>query len=131
MNSQQLPQRRALWLGLAWSWLAIIIYLSLTSVQVPVVVAWQDKAGHFFMYAVPMWWFIQLYPKQRHWLIAVGLFLLGGGLEVAQSFHPLRFMDYSDAITNGMGILAGWLSLFTPLSRFFSAIEHRLLATSH
>lgn len=130
MNGRQLPQRRVIWLSLAWSWLAAIIYLSLTSVQVPTIVDWQDKAGHLFMYAIPMWWFLQLYPKKTHGMIALGLFLLGAALEFAQSFHPLRYMDYYDAIANAVGILAGWLSLFTPLSRLFISIENRWLAVT-
>lgn len=130
MGDLQLPRKRIIWLSLAWSWLAAIVYMSLTSIQVPVVVGWQDKAGHILMYAVPMWWFMQLYSRKVHWIIALGLFVLGSGLEVAQSFHPLRYMDYQDAIANGVGIFVGWLSSFTPLATLFYSIEQKWLTAT-
>ncbi|MDH5632333.1 MAG: VanZ family protein [Gammaproteobacteria bacterium] len=131
LDEKQLPEKRLVWLSLAWGWVFAVIYLSLTAINLPTVVEWQDKVGHVAMYGVPMWWFLQLYPKHRHWLIALGLFALGAGLEFAQSFHPLRYMDYYDMLANGAGIAAGWLTLLTPFSRFFVAIECRWLATAN
>lgn len=123
-------QKRKIWLALAWLWVGVLIFLSLTTVAVPVVVSWQDKIGHIVLYAIPMWWFMQLYPGQRHWLIALGLFLLGAGLEYAQSFHPMRHMDYYDMAANGIGIMLGWLTLFTPVSRLFVAVEQKWIITT-
>jgi glycopeptide antibiotics resistance protein len=123
-------QKRNIWLGLAWLWVGAVIFLSLTTVTVPVIISWQDKIAHIVLYAIPMWWFMQLYPRQRHWLIALGLFLLGAGLELVQSFHPMRHMDYYDMAANGIGITLGWLSLFTPVSRFLLSVEQKWIMTT-
>ena len=130
MTAAYTLQKRKIWLGLAWLWVGIVIFLSLTTVTLPVVISWQDKIGHIALYAIPMWWFMQLYPRQRHWLIALGLYLLGATLEFVQSFHPMRHMDYYDMAANAIGVGLGWLSTLTPLSRLFVKIEQRWLVAA-
>ncbi|MBE9516130.1 MAG: VanZ family protein [Proteobacteria bacterium] len=117
MTGANILRKRNVWLGLAWLWVAVVIYLSLTTISIPTVISWQDKAGHIGLYAILMWWFMQLYHKRHYWIIALGLLLLGAALEFGQSFHPMRHMDYHDMIANGAGVLLGWMTVHTPLSR--------------
>ena len=56
------------------------------------------------------------------------LVLLGIGLEVAQGMlTATRMADPRDALANTLGVLAGFATVLTPLSRLLLAIDARLL----
>ena len=97
--------RRA-YLAAGWAWAAVIVWLSLTPSQPPIEVEHGDKAGHFFAYAVLMFWFAQVYAP-RHFL-AIAFIAMGVALEFAQTATGYRSFDVVDMAANALGVLAGW-----------------------
>lgn len=97
--------RRA-YLAAGWAWAAAIVWLSLTPSQPTIDVTHGDKAGHFFAYAVLMFWFAQLYTRRV--FFAVGFVAMGIALEFAQDATGYRSFDLGDMAANALGVLAGW-----------------------
>jgi VanZ family protein len=104
-----LPHARV-WLILGWVLIVTIVVGSLIP-QVPTFgLGISDKVEHFTSYFVLMLWFSGLYERRRHWLLALAFFLMGGALELLQGALTMtREMDIDDALTNGAGIVAGFL----------------------
>lgn len=118
-----LPQWRRLWLGLGVFWLGLDMVISVAPYMPDVGLGHWDKVGHASMYALLMWWFVQLFSSRLHIWIALLLVLLGIGLEVAQGQLPSRQMDWADAAANTAGVLLGWFTVKTRLSHALRAIE--------
>lgn len=97
--------RRA-YLAVGWAWAAAIVWLSLTPSPPPIDVSHGDKAGHFFAYALLMFWFAQLYVRRA--FFALGFIAMGVALEFAQGASGFRSFDVVDMAANALGVLAGW-----------------------
>lgn len=106
-----LPLRHPrIWLAIGWIVTALTIIASLVPVQdLPKPPAGiNDKMEHFIAYALLSIWFAGIYPRSRYAIIAVGLFLLGIAIEIAQgAMHWGREADVYDVIANTVGIVAG------------------------
>ena len=99
-----------MWLGIGWLLVATIVYLSLATIDVDIQVSQGDKYGHVAAYAVAAYWFMQLYKSRRSRIIvAVGLALLGVGLEFAQDESGHRMFEYADMVADCVGIVLGWM----------------------
>ena len=81
-----------------------LVNLSEANIQV------SDKTLHFIAYwSISNWW-LQIFRGRWVGLIIVAAAIcMGVGLEIAQSFHPMRHMDYKDAIANSIGAGLGYL----------------------
>ena len=100
-----------MWVGIGWLLVATIVYLSLATIDVDVHVANGDKYGHVAAYAVAAFWFMQLYKSGRSRLIiALGLALLGVGLEFAQEESGHRMFEYADMVADCVGVALGWIA---------------------
>jgi len=104
------------WLVLGWSMILVVVALSLMPGQKLPVTGVSDKFQHGAAYAVLALWFAGIYPRSSYWLIAIGLLLLGMGVEFAQGAMSLgREADLRDVAANGSGIAVGlglaWLWL--------------------
>ena len=67
-----------------------------------------DKLGHFLAYAGLAVWFGGLLVRGRYWTVALGLALLGIGLEGLQELVASnRTGDPRDVVANVTGIAAG------------------------
>ena len=67
-----------------------------------------DKLGHFLAYAGLAAWFGGLLARGRYWAVALGLALLGIGLEVLQELVASnRTGDPRNVVANVAGIGAG------------------------
>jgi VanZ family protein len=67
-----------------------------------------DKLGHFLAYAVLATWFGGVFARSWYWGVAIGLALLGLGLEVLQEFVARnRTGDANDVAANLAGVGAG------------------------
>ena len=97
-----------IWFGLACLLVVGVSVASLVNLA-PLQMKVSDKTLHFVVYCgITLWW-LQLFKGR--WLpifIVVLAIALGVGLEVAQSFHPMRHMDYRDAIANAIGAGLGY-----------------------
>jgi len=76
---------------------------------------WSDKVYHLLAYAGLMWWLAMGERVPRWRLLAGGLAVLGGVLEVLQGLTPLRMASIWDELANVAGTLGGyWLATRTP-----------------
>jgi hypothetical protein len=97
-----------LWRAAGWLGVALTLAFSLTP---PVLseAGHADKIVHLTGYAVLMFWWAQLVPRQR-WKLAVAVVLLGIAIELLQGLTPNRQPDPLDALANSAGVLIGWLA---------------------
>ena len=73
-----------MWLSLVWLLVLATIIVSLIPVAPPLHLRFGDKLAHMAIYAVLATGFAGIYTRSRYRAIAVGLILLGGGLELRQ-----------------------------------------------
>jgi VanZ family protein len=105
-----LPHGRIL-LTIGWILVVMTVYVSLVArgPSMGGLFHVSDKVQHAFAYFVLMVWFAGLYPRRQHWILGVGLFLLGGLLEVLQgTMTTTREMELRDLAANTSGILIGY-----------------------
>lgn len=86
-----------------------------------------DKLSHLLTYFVLGAWFALLAANRRllAWSV-VGLLLYGLLLELLQGLTDYRYAEWADLAANGAGIGAGAVVFFTPLRRWFGAVDRRL-----
>ena len=109
------PQR---WLGAWWAMvLAVIVGSMLPALLLPDLPAGSDKVEHLLGYAILSAMAVQLFATWRALLVAaIGLVLLGVGIEVAQdALTTTREMDAWDALANTCGVVIGMATALTPL----------------
>ena len=116
-----------LWLAIGVALVALVVIASLARVPAPVEgVMLHDKAVHLVVYAVLMLWFAQLFPRApARLLLAVGLALLGAGVEYLQGMTATRLFDRLDMFANCAGVLLAWALSHTVLGRVLPAVERR------
>lgn len=121
-------------LRLWWFWFALacalVIFLCVMSLinlsQVQFKVS--DKTLHFVAYCVlTLSWMQVLRGSKTCVAIVLAAIALGVGLEIAQSFHPMRHMDYRDAIANSIGAVLGYGLGWLGFSRVLVWLEPYLL----
>ncbi|KAF1712122.1 hypothetical protein CSC70_00900 [Pseudoxanthomonas kalamensis DSM 18571] len=111
-------RRRGLWLGLWLLAVATVIWVCLAPrppLEVPLPEN-GDKLEHLLAYFVLMAGAVQLFATRRALLwVAVGLFLLGIGIEWAQgAWTSTRSADVWDAVADTLGIGLGLATALTP-----------------
>lgn len=97
------------WWSLGWLLVAGVIVFSLLPGSAVPSFWLRDKALHALAYFLLMIWFSGIYRRERHWLIAIALFVLGFALDVAQRATATRVFDLKDVAANTGGILVGLL----------------------
>lgn len=96
-------------MGLGWSWVAAIVWLSLTPAPPDLDIEYSDKLGHFFAYGVLMFWFCQLYLQRNPRIFyGAGFVLMGIGLETLQGVLGYRTYEVFDMYANALGVALGW-----------------------
>lgn len=123
-------RRPRLWVALWCLAIVAVIVLSLVNLSgLPPVPEGGDKVEHFIAYALLSASAMQLFATRRGCVtVALLLIAMGVVLELAQgSFTATRMTDAYDALANGLGVLAGFATRLTPLSRLLLAIDARLL----
>jgi VanZ family protein len=117
-------QRKYWWLGVGIGWWALIAVFSLISPPQVAMPGRMDKLYHVFSYCVLMGWWLQLFPRALTRLLLATVFILFGvGIEVLQSFHPLRHFDFWDMLANSAGVLLAWLLGKTPFDQLLYRFE--------
>ena len=118
---------RALWLCMGWSFVVLVIYLSLTAEPVDLGRIEGVKVGHFIAYGWLMLWFSQLYRSLgSRAAYGVGFALMGVALEYAQGMTGYRSFAYSDMGDNVVGVGMGFALGWTPLGNVLAALEARV-----
>lgn len=104
---------------LGWTFVAVIVWLSLTPSPPSLHVEQGDKIGHALAYAGTMFWFAQLYLRSGVRLgYALGLIALGVALEFVQA-HVGRDFEVADMAADAIGVALGWAgALAVPVRTF-------------
>lgn len=97
-----------LWTAAGWGLVFLVIYLSVTSAPPSAAHFAGDHFGHLLAYLTLMWWFVQLYPKERYLTLAIIFIVMGGVLEVIQGMMGVRTQDIMDVAANCAGVGFGW-----------------------
>ena len=117
---------RGILLTTGWLLVILVVYLSLTPAPpAPMTFENSDKVEHALAYATLSFWFCQVYPRQRVWVM-VSLVGLGVALEYVQGWTGYRTFDVMDMLADSVGVLLGWLLVQTPLGHLLDYIEKRL-----
>jgi VanZ family protein len=116
------------WLVVGWSLVILAVLGSLLPAKNLPPVPTSDKLQHFVGYAVLALWFAGIYPRSRYPLIAGGLFLLGIGIEFAQSVMGLgRQADPLDVLANATGIAFGLAAALLGLGSWAAHVERLII----
>jgi len=100
---------RRLWVALGWTWVAAIVWLSLTPAPPKLDFAHGDKLGHFGSYGALMFLFCMAYQNRSARLLhAAGFVLMGVALEFIQGWTGYRTYDPFDMLANTIGVALGW-----------------------
>ncbi|MET0130494.1 MAG: VanZ family protein [Stenotrophomonas chelatiphaga] len=105
-----------LWLGV---WLAAVLTVIVVCLIPPPPLALpqgSDKVEHFLAYFLLGGSAVQLFQRGRALVwIAVGLVLMGVGIEFAQgALTETRMADPADALANTVGVVVGLATALTP-----------------
>lgn len=85
-----------------------------------------DKVEHLLGYFVLGGAAVQLFTRASLPWVAMGLVLLGIGIEIAQGQTAYRSADPYDALFNAMGVVLGMATALTPWRDLLLRIEKRL-----
>src|SRR5262245_60259939 len=66
-----------------------------------------DKLEHVVAYLGLMAWFGGMFRRMRQLWVGIGLFALGGVLELLQGLTPTRTPDITDLMADSIGVLIG------------------------
>lgn len=105
---------------------AVVIGLSLMPAppELDIDFDYLDKVEHSLSYFVLMGWFAQIYHAANiRLLFAVGLIVMGIGLEILQGLGGVRYFEYGDMVANSSGVLLGWLMGYFGIDRVLYRIE--------
>lgn len=118
-----------LWLGLWWAAIVGVIVVCLgPPPEIPDLPSNSDKVEHFLAYFLLAWGAVQLFVGRRTLVLAaLGLVVLGVGIEVAQGVLTVdRMADPKDALANTLGVLSGMALLPTRLRNVMAWVDRRL-----
>lgn len=116
-----------LWQSTGWLLVAMVVYLSLAADLPALPGEGSDKVGHLIAYAVMMFWFTQIYSRSRTRIaFAIGLTLLGVGLEFLQRHTGYRTFEYADMLADAVGVVLGWIAAPPRTANVLSSIEKRV-----
>ncbi len=118
-----------LWLGLWWAAIVGVIVVCLgPPPEIPDLPSNSDKVEHFLAYFLLAWGAVQLFVGRRTLVLAaLGLVVLGVGIEVAQGVLTVdRMADPKDALANTLGVLSGMALLPTRLRNVMTWVDRRL-----
>lgn len=115
------------WLAGGFAFVGLVVYLSLTPDPLSTPTVDSVKTGHVLAYGWLAFWFAQLGRSLAvRGLIAVGLLVLGIGLEFAQQLTGYRTYAVSDMVDDAIGVAAGLLLATGPGGRVLGALEKYL-----
>jgi len=123
------PLRRpGLWLGLWLLALVVVCVICLVPLDgLPPLPENSDKVEHLLTYFALAAGAVQLFGGRRALLVAaLGLMLLGIGIEFAQGMTAYRSADPMDALANSIGVMLGMATRLTPWRDLLLRIEKRL-----
>lgn len=123
---------KVLWHAIGWTYLAFVIYVSLTPSPPDLPgFAGGDKFMHFVAYAMMMLWFGFLYRSRRSLLMLGALFIcLGVVLDLLQGRTGYRSTEVLDMVANAFGVLIGGSLASTRIGLALSRLEGMIFQES-
>lgn len=120
---------RLWWLWFASACVLVVLVCAMSLVKLPEVnIQLSDKALHFLTYwGISFWWLQIFRGRWADLTIVTAAIGLGVSLEIAQSFHPMRHMDYRDAIANSIGVGLAYLCAVLGLRNGLLCLETYIL----
>lgn len=117
---------RRLWISVGVVMVLIVFTASLISLPPPVhTVMLHDKLMHTLVYALLMAWFAQVYRHDLTRLVlAIGLIVMGIGIEFAQGTTTYRQFDVLDMVANTSGVVLAWALAYTKAGNFLLRVEN-------
>jgi hypothetical protein len=97
---------RSAWHVIAWSGIALLLYLSLSPQPIEISAAHGDKYGHVFAYMALVYWWAQLEKVALPVLVMI-FEVMGIIVEFAQGMTGWRSFDVLDIQANTIGVIAG------------------------
>ena len=116
---------KRLWIAVG---IALILFVTITSIiTIPApmkVFMLKDKVVHTLAYAGLMVWFSQIYRHDlTRLLLAVGLVLMGVGIEYLQGMTTSRQFDVMDMVANTSGVVLAWALAYTWVGTLLARFE--------
>jgi VanZ family protein len=103
--------------------LAVIFVCLMPARDLPSVSV-NDKVEHITAYVALAIWFGGLFTRRAYLWLALGLLVLGGGIEIAQGLMGLgRTADVKDFLADGLGVLIGLGACLAGFEHWVSWIE--------
>jgi VanZ family protein len=122
-----LPLRlRALWLTCGALGVGLAFLLSLWPHGAPGLESIPDKIQHGVGYAIVVVWFVGLVQPRHYRWVFIGALVLGGLIEILQSFTETRQGDWADEGADAIGALIGLLAAYAGLGGWMPWVEQRL-----
>jgi VanZ family protein len=122
-----LPLRlRAVWLGIGALGIGLAFVLSLWPHGAPALANVPDKAQHLVGYGLVVAWFVGVLPRRWYGWVFLGAVLLGGLIEILQSFTETRQADWADEAANALGAAIGWVAAYLGLGGWAATVERWL-----
>jgi VanZ family protein len=118
-------QYRRFWLGLGALGIALAFVLSLWPHGAPGLAEVPDKVQHLVGYGMVVTWFTGITERRWWWRVFMAAVLLGGLIEILQSFTPTREADWADEAANTAGALLGLLLAYTGFGGWAQRLERR------
>lgn len=116
-----------LWWAGGWLLVAAVIYGSLQAPDGLPGMQVSDKLVHFGAYMSVTFWFSGLLQRRGLPLLALGMFALGGAIELAQGAMGLgRDADWRDIAANVLGIGSALVLAYAGLASWMASVERRL-----
>jgi VanZ family protein len=116
------------WLIVGLGFIAIVVFLSLTTDPPDTGLPQGMKIGHVLAYCWLMSWFAQIYrTASTRYRLALTFCALGIALEYVQGLTDYRGFEYSDMLINAVGVGLGLLLSYTPFQNGLARVEMLLL----
>ncbi len=115
-----------LWLVVGFLLVVGINFWSLTSSLWLPMYGHTDKLYHMVSYGLLMLWWVQLFTSRVARIALAVLFMaMGVGLEVMQSYHPMRYLDFQDMLANSVGVMIAFIMGLTQLDQLLYKAEQK------
>jgi len=114
-----------LWIAVGVVLILLVAITSVISIPAPLkVFMLKDKVVHTLAYAGLMGWFSQIYRHDlTRLLLAIGLVLMGVGIEYLQGMTTSRHFDVMDMVANTSGVVLAWALAYTWVGSLLMRLE--------
>jgi len=112
------------WLAIGWLLVLTVLVVCLVPAEELPKTGMSDKSEHLIAFCGLMLWFAGLFPRSHYLRIAIALFALAVGIEIAQSWMNVgRSGDVWDVAADSIGIAIGLVLAYGGLGHWAEWID--------